>query len=72
MEKYEKKPGDYQMPELPAVWQSNSIELRDMPSAILHHLFLGITKALFKDIIRPYLTLTDQFLSEVKFVYMQS
>ena len=29
---------------------------------------LGITKALFKDIIRPYLTLTNQFLCEVKFV----
>ena len=67
MEKYKKKPGDYQMPELLAVWQSNSIKLRDMPSAISHHLFLGITKALFEDIICPYLTLTDQFLSEVKF-----
>ena len=52
MGKYKKKPGNYQMPELPAVWKSNSIQLRDMPSAISHHLFLGITKAMFEDIIR--------------------
>ena len=50
MEKYEKKPSDYQIPELPAVWQSNSIDLRVMGTdaanmtdeiQIFSHLFLS-------------------------------
>lgn len=55
LDRYQRNPEEFQMPQLPALWYLHNFDVHDFPTGLDHALFLGVLKSLCTCTLRLFL-----------------